>query len=89
MENTGISRKIDELGRIVLPIELRKTLGWDIRDSVMIFYDKEDCSATLKLHKKYAVTKCVLCGRDESKVVVNERDICGSCLEMVKEMELV
>ena len=39
MKSTGIVRKIDELGRIVLPIELRRTLNIAERDSVEIFVD--------------------------------------------------
>ncbi len=39
MYSTGIVRKVDELGRIVLPIELRRTLHIDIKDSMEIFVD--------------------------------------------------
>jgi len=39
MKSTGIVRKVDELGRIVLPIELRRTLGIEERDSLEIFLD--------------------------------------------------
>ncbi|MCL2611267.1 MAG: AbrB/MazE/SpoVT family DNA-binding domain-containing protein [Defluviitaleaceae bacterium] len=41
MKSTGIVRKVDELGRIVLPIELRRTLGIEERDSLEIFVDNE------------------------------------------------
>lgn len=40
MKSTGIVRKVDELGRIVLPIELRKVLHIDVRDSLEIFVDE-------------------------------------------------
>lgn len=33
MKSTGIVRKVDELGRIVLPIELRRTMGIDVKDA--------------------------------------------------------
>ena len=39
MKSTGIVRKVDELGRIVLPIELRRTLDIDIKDSLEIYVD--------------------------------------------------
>ena len=39
MKSTGIVRKVDELGRIVLPIELRRTLNIDIKDSIEIYVD--------------------------------------------------
>jgi len=41
MKSTGIVRKVDELGRIVLPSELRKTMGIDVRDSLEIFIDND------------------------------------------------
>ena len=39
MKSTGIVRKVDELGRIVLPIELRRTMNIDVRDPMEIFVD--------------------------------------------------
>lgn len=39
MKSTGIVRKVDELGRVVLPIELRRTLGIDVKDALEIFVD--------------------------------------------------
>ena len=41
MKSTGIVRKVDELGRIVLPIELRRTLDISIKDSIEIFTDED------------------------------------------------
>ena len=41
MKSTGIVRKLDELGRITLPIELRRTLGVGERDSLEIFVDED------------------------------------------------
>ena len=41
MKATGIVRKVDELGRIVLPIELRRTLDIEIKDPVEIFVDED------------------------------------------------
>lgn len=39
MKSTGIARKVDELGRVVIPIELRRTLGIEERDALEIFVD--------------------------------------------------
>lgn len=39
MKSTGIVRKVDELGRVVIPMELRRTLGIDVRDPLEIFVD--------------------------------------------------
>ena len=41
MKSTGIVRKVDELGRVVLPIELRRSLNIDTKDSLEIFVDDE------------------------------------------------
>ena len=41
MKSTGIVRRVDELGRVVLPIELRKTFGISERDALEIFTDGE------------------------------------------------
>jgi len=41
MKSTGIVRKIDELGRIVIPIELRRALDIEVKDAMEIFVDEE------------------------------------------------
>ena len=41
LKSTGIVRKVDELGRVVIPIELRRTLGIDVKDSLEIYVDSE------------------------------------------------
>ena len=41
MRSTGIVRKLDDLGRITLPMELRRTLGFDDRESLEIFVDDD------------------------------------------------
>ena len=44
MKSTGIVRKVDELGRVVLPIELRRNMGIEIKDSLEIFVDEKPLS---------------------------------------------
>ena len=39
MKSTGIVRKVDELGRVVIPVELRRSLGVDVKDALEIFID--------------------------------------------------
>ena len=41
MKSTGIVRKVDELGRVVIPIELRRTLGIEEKDALEIYVDDE------------------------------------------------
>lgn len=78
MKSTGIVRKVDELGRIVLPIELRRTLGIDIKDSIEIYVD----NSTIIL-KKYEPT-CVFCGESENVTTYKDKNICQKCLSEIK-----
>ena len=56
MKSTGIVRKVDELGRIVLPIELRRTLNIEVKDALEIYVD--DDSIMLKQYEP----ACIFCG---------------------------
>lgn len=58
MKSTGIVRKVDELGRIVIPIELRRTLGISIKDSLEIYVDTNK----IVLKKYEANRACQLTG---------------------------
>ena len=77
MKSTGIVRRIDELGRIVLPAELRKTLDITVKDPLEI-YVEGDC-ITLK---KYAPA-CIFCGESNNVRVFKGKNICARC---VREM---
>lgn len=79
MKSTGIVRKVDELGRIVLPIELRRTLDIAERDALEIFISDD----TIIL-KKFQPS-CVFC--DGTKGLVNHRgkNICANCLSVLKD----
>ena len=73
MKSTGIVRKMDELGRIVLPKELRKTLGINEKDYVEIFTEQDQI-----VLKKYHPS-CVFCGSVENLTMFNGKNICGAC----------
>ena len=75
MKATGIVRKVDELGRIVLPIELRRTLGIEIRDPIEIYVDEEKI-----LLKKYAPA-CIICGESDDLLEYKGKKICRKCIE--------
>ncbi|MNC54934.1 AbrB/MazE/SpoVT family DNA-binding domain-containing protein [Paenibacillus sp. FSL R5-0636] len=62
MKSTGIVRKIDELGRIVIPIELRRTMNLDIKDPVEIFVDDEKV-----ILRKYA-PGCAISGSQDDLI---------------------
>ena len=63
MKSTGIVRKVDELGRIVLPIELSRTLGIEEKDRIEIFVDGESI-----ILRKYQPA-CIFC--DNAKDIIN------------------
>ena len=71
---TGIVRKMDELGRIVLPIEIRNTLDINAKDSLEIFV--EDGSIILKKYQP----SCIFCGSAEDNVVFGDKRVCKACI---------
>ena len=80
MKSTGIVRKVDELGRNVLPIELRRTMDIAEKDAIEIYVD----GASIIL-RKYEPT-CIFCG--DAKNVINYRgeNICPNCLKELKKL---
>jgi len=83
MKETGIARSLDELGRVVLPIEIRKKLGWDIRDSLSIAVDEQDGKVMLTLGGKWNGPKCVFCGKAEAAITINGKDACRDCVDKI------
>ena len=79
MKATGIVRKVDELGRIVLPIELRRTLNIRHEDPIEIFVDGDYI-----MLKKYEPA-CIFCGDAKDVINYKGRNICRKCLEEVKK----
>lgn len=79
MKSTGIVRKVDELGRIVLPIELRRTLGIEEKDRIEIFVDGESI-----ILRKYQPA-CIFC--DNAKDIINYKGkiICPDCIRAMNE----
>ncbi len=79
MKSTGIVRKVDELGRIVLPIELRRTLDIAERDSLEIYVD----SFSIVLRKYQPA--CIFC--DDANGVINfkGKNVCPSCVKELLE----
>ena len=80
MKSTGIVRPIDSLGRVVLPIELRKTLNLNNKDLLEIFLD--DDSIILKKCQK----SCIFCKSKKELSGFSGKYICEKCLKNVKDM---
>ena len=81
MKATGIVRKVDELGRIVLPIELRRTLDIEIKGPIEIFVDDEYI-----LLKKYEPA-CIFCGNAKNVRRIKEKNVCEDCLKELKNIK--
>ena len=81
MKSTGIVRKVDELGRIVLPIELRRTLDIVEKDAIEIYVD----GASIIL-KKYEPT-CIFCDSLADSVRFAGYNVCKSCIEKLYSLK--
>lgn len=75
MKSTGIVRKLDELGRVVLPMEMRVTLDIKPKDPIEIFVDGDEI-----ILRKYEPT-CIFCGSEENNVLLNGKRVCRTCIE--------
>lgn len=80
MKSTGIVRKVDELGRIVIPIELRRTLDIAEKDSLEIFVEED--RIILMKHGD----SCIFCGKTKNLTKYNGKHICESCLQELKSI---
>jgi transcriptional pleiotropic regulator of transition state genes len=79
MHDTGIVRKVDDLGRIVIPMELRRTLGIQVKDPIAIFVEGD--RIILERHRE----ACALCGCTGVHMVdFNDRPVCEACVESIK-----
>lgn len=81
MKATGVVRKVDELGRVVIPIELRRNLGIAEKDGLEIFVDDEKI-----ILKRYAPA-CIFCDSAEEIHNYRGRNICSKCLGNLKTIE--
>jgi transcriptional pleiotropic regulator of transition state genes len=75
MKSTGIVRKVDELGRVVIPIELRRTLGIEEKDALEIYVDNEKI-----ILRKYEPA-CVFCGNAGDVQHYRGKLVCRLCAE--------
>lgn len=78
MKSTGIVRKVDDLGRIVLPKELRKILGIEERDPLEIYVD--GCQVILQKYEP----SCIFCGSATGVENFKGKNICGQCMKDMK-----
>lgn len=75
MKSTGIVRKLDELGRVVLPMEMRNTLDINPKDPIEIFVEGNEI-----ILRKYE-PNCIFCGSSDNNVLLNGKRVCRKCIE--------
>lgn len=80
MKSIGIVRKVDELGRIVLPSELRNSLGIEKKNPLEIYVESEYI-----ILKKYQ-PDCIFCGDVRDVILYKGRNICPACFEEMKSL---
>ena len=80
MKSTGIVRKVDELGRIVLPIEMRRTLDIAEKDALEIYVDGSSV-----ILKKYNPS-CVFCDNSKNVTVFKGKNVCPKCLKELQNL---
>lgn len=80
MKSTGIVRKVDELGRIVLPKELRNTLNIQEKDPLEIFVEDSDI-----ILRKYQPA-CIFCNSLSNITTYRGHNICQNCLKKLANL---
>jgi transcriptional pleiotropic regulator of transition state genes len=78
MKKTFRVRKIDNLGRVVIPMDIRKSLEIKDWDDLRIFLE-EDRIILTKAHDY-----CIFCGSEENLTSFHDRSVCSSCLSELK-----
>ncbi|MBQ6899854.1 MAG: AbrB/MazE/SpoVT family DNA-binding domain-containing protein [Firmicutes bacterium] len=80
MKATGIVRPVDPLGRVVIPVELRRTLNIKTDDSLEVFVDGDYI-----MLKKYEPA-CIFCGNAKDVENIRGKNVCKDCLEELKKL---
>ncbi len=79
MKSTGIIRKVDDLGRIVLPIELRRTLDIAERDELEIYMEND------RIILQKFEPACIFCGSARGLVAYHRKNVCQECIKKMAE----
>ena len=79
MKATGIVRKVDELGRVVIPIELRNKFDIKVKDPIEIFVESN--SIVLRKYEP----NCVFCGNTKDLIEYNDKLVCKKCIDKLEK----
>ena len=82
MKSTGIVRRVDELGRVVIPIEIRNKFNIVEKDPIEIYIDGS--SIVLKKFEP----NCIFCGKTNDLVKYKQRLICKKCIDKIDKLDI-
>ena len=82
MRNSGYVRQVDSLGRLVLPIDLRKALGVQSGDSVEIFLDGDNKRVILQKYN-LPIPTCIFCGSRKDVISFKNQNVCKTCMDEI------
>lgn len=82
MKSTGIIRRVDELGRVVIPIEIRNQFNIVEKDPIEIYVDRSSI-----ILKKFE-PNCIFCGNTKNLIEYNDKLICESCSKKIADLLL-
>ena len=76
----GVARKVDQLGRVVLPVEMRKAMRIEVGDLVMMTADGNH----IRLEK--VEQRCIFCDSGEALRDYEDKLVCASCVERISAL---
>ena len=79
MKSTGIIRKVDDRGRIVLPIELRRTMDIAERDELEIYLEND------RIILQKFEPACIFCGSSRGLITYRRKNVCQECIRKMAE----
>lgn len=80
MRDSGMVRRVDNLGRIVIPMEIRRALSIEIHDPMEIFLDGD----SIVLRRKRV--GCALCGANDALHKLDDKFLCDDCIRRIKSL---
>lgn len=81
MKSTGIIRRVDELGRVVIPIEIRNQFNIIEKDPIEIYVDGSSI-----ILKKFE-PNCIFCGNNQDLLSYHDKLICTECADKIGALE--
>lgn len=80
MKNTGVSRRLDKLGRYVIPMEIRKNLDIKEKDILEVYTEGN------KIVLKKVQESCTFCGNKDELQEINDKYVCKNCVKKLWEV---